>query len=304
METILETAQLTKRYGQSCALRDLDMKVEKGSIYGLVGRNGAGKTTLIRIVCGLQRPSAGTYRLWGTRSDSPAITGMRRRMSAIVESPSMYMGLSAIDNIRQQYRILGRPSMDGAEMLLELVGLGDTGRKKAASFSLGMKQRLGIAIALAGDPDLLVLDEPTNGLDPQGIIELRELLLRLNRERQITLLISSHNLDELSRLATHYGFIDGGRMIREVSAEELEAACRKCARLTVSDVRILARVLDGMQVEYKVLSDTQADVYARLNVSQLTLALDREGCEVTALEERDESLESYYVNLVGGGRHA
>ncbi|MBR3997999.1 MAG: ABC transporter ATP-binding protein, partial [Clostridia bacterium] len=141
------------------------------------------------------------------------------------------------------------------------------------------------------------------GLDPQGIIEIRELILRLNRERQITVLISSHILDELSRLATHYGIIDSGRMVKELSAQELEAACRKCMRMTVSDTKILARVLDGMEVEYKILSDTQADVFAKVNVTELTLALAKEGCEVSEIQERDESLESFYISLVGGGRN-
>lgn len=304
METILETAELSKRYGHGYALRDLSMQVEKGSIYGLIGRNGAGKTTLIRLICGLQQPTAGTYRLWGVRCDNRAIAGMRRRMSAIVETPSMYAGLSAIDNIRQQYRVLGRPSMEGAEALLELVGLPNTGRKKAASFSLGMKQRLGIAVALAGDPDFLVLDEPTNGLDPQGIIELRELLLRLNRERAITLLISSHNLDELSRVATHYGFIDSGRMVREVAAEEVHAACRRRTHLTVSDAAILVRVLDKLNVEYAVTAERQADVYGDWNLTETFAALREAGCDVLSLTERSETLESYYINLLGGEQHA
>ena len=162
-----------------------------------------------------------------------------------------------------------------------------------------MRQRLGIAIALAGDPDFLVLDEPVNGLDPQGIIEIRELILKLNRERQITVLVSSHILDELSRMATHYGFIDNGRIVKEISAEELEAACRKCVRVDVSDSRALARVLDGMQMEYTILSDTQADIYAKINLSKLVLALEKENCELLSSQERDESLESYYINLVG-----
>ena len=164
-----------------------------------------------------------------------------------------------------------------------------------------MKQRLGIAIALAGDPDFLVLDEPVNGLDPQGIIEIRELILKLNRERQITVLISSHILDELSRLATHYGFIDKGRMVKEMSAAELEAACRKCMRVEVSNTAALSRVLDGMGVEYKILTDTTADIYAKLNISELTRALDKSACELRAITEHDESLESYFVGLVGGG---
>lgn len=167
-----------------------------------------------------------------------------------------------------------------------------------------MKQRLGIAVALAGNPDFLVLDEPVNGMDPQGIIEVRELILRLNREHQITVLISSHILDELSKLATHYGFIDGGRIVKEISAEELETACRKCTRMKVTDTQALTRVLDSMNVQYKILPDDTADIFARPNVSQLTLRLLEQGCEILSIVERDESLESYYVSLVGEGRHA
>ena len=280
------------------------MHVPKGAIYGFVGRNGAGKTTLIRLICGLQSPTAGTYALYGADSRDKGLSRARRRMGAVVEAPSIYLDLTARDNLREQLRVLGAPTDDGIPQLLKLVGLEDTGSKKARNFSLGMKQRLGIAVALAGDPDFLVLDEPVNGLDPQGIIDIRELILKLNRERNITVLISSHILDELSKLATHYGFIDGGRIVKELSARELEAACRKCLRVEVTDTRALARVLDGMAVEYKILSDGQADVYAQVNISQLSRALDAQGCELLSAQERDESLESYFVNLVGGGSHA
>ena len=304
MEYVLATQGLSKHYGRFKAMDALTMHVPKGSIYGFVGRNGAGKTTLIRVICGLQAPTSGEYALYGIDSREKSIIKSRRRMGAVVETPSIYLDMTAEDNLKEQYRVLGLPSFEGIPELLKLVGLEDTGKKKARNFSLGMKQRLGIAVALAGDPDFLVLDEPVNGLDPQGIIEIRELILKLNRERQITVLISSHILDELSRLATHYGFIDGGRMLKEISTADLEAVCRKCMRLTVTDAKALVRVLDGMGVEYKVLSDTQADVYARLNVSQLTLALAKENCEVLSIEERDESLESYFINLVGGGDRA
>ena len=300
MEYVLTTDGLTKRYGSFAALSQFSMHVPRGSIYGFVGRNGAGKTTLIRVVCGLQSPTEGTYSIYGTDWREKTISRSRRRMGAVIETPSIYLDMSATDNLKQQYLVLGQPSFETIPDLLHLVGLEDTGRKKARHFSLGMKQRLGIAIALAGDPDFLVLDEPVNGLDPQGIIEIRELILKLNRERQITVLISSHILDELSRLATHYGFIDKGRMLREMSAEELDAACRKSMRLTVSDTRSLVRVLDRMKVEYQILSDSQADIFAKLPVSKLTLALSKEGCEVLSLEERDESLESFYMNLLGG----
>ena len=301
MDYILTASSLWKSYKGFHALSGLNMRVPRGAVYGLVGRNGAGKTTLIRLICGLQAPTSGNYTLFGLDSQSREIQKARRRMGAVVETPSIYLDLSAADNIKEQYRVLGIPSDDGVGELLELVGLAGTGKKKARNFSLGMRQRLGIAIALAGSPDLLVLDEPVNGLDPQGIIETRELILKLNRERQITVLISSHILDELSRLATHYGFIDAGRMVKEISAHELEGACRKCLRVEVTDTRILARVLDGMGIEYKILTEGRADLFAQPVISQLSAALAEENCQLLSAQERDESLESYFINLVGGG---
>lgn len=303
MDYCLTTNALSKQYGHFKALNKLSMHVPKGAIYGFVGKNGAGKTTLIRLICGLQKPTSGEYTLYGARNTQRQIWKTRRRMGAVVETPSIYLEMTAAENIKEQYRVLGLPSFDGVTELLKLVGLEDTGRKKAKNFSLGMRQRLGIAVALAGDPDFLVLDEPVNGLDPQGIIEMRELIIKLNRERQITVLISSHILDELSRLATHYGFIDNGHMVKEISAKELEAACRKCTRLQVSDTKALARVLEQMGIEYHILSDTQADMFAKVNVTQLAFALAKEDCEIISLSERDESLESYYVSLVGGGQY-
>ncbi|MNI45430.1 Energy-coupling factor transporter ATP-binding protein EcfA2 [compost metagenome] len=164
-----------------------------------------------------------------------------------------------------------------------------------------MRQRLAIAVALAGDPDFLVLDEPINGLDPQGIIEMRELLLKLNKERQITILISSHILDELSRLATHYGFVDHGQMVKEISAAELQAACRKCTQLKVSDTGVLARVLDQRGMEYSIRTQNEAEMYGILNVTDLVMELAKNNCEVFSMSERDESLESYFIGLTGGG---
>lgn len=304
MEYVLETENLSKRYKHSKALEGLSMRVPKGAIYGFVGKNGAGKTTLIRLICGLQAPTSGSYSLYGRKYTEPGVAKARRRMGAVVESPAVYLDLSARENLREQYRVLGIPSDDGISELLKLVDLEHTGRKKARDFSLGMRQRLGIAVALAGSPDFLVLDEPVNGLDPQGIVEMRELILKLNREYQITVLISSHILDELSRLATCYGFIDSGRMVKEISADQLEKACKKCVRLRVSDGRLLARKLEELGLEYSMVSGSEADVFAKVNVSQLTLALSREGCEVISWQEREESLESYYISLVGGEEHA
>ena len=303
MEYILTANALYKQYGHYKVLNGFDLNVPRGAIYGLVGKNGAGKTTFIRIICGLQKPDAGDFTLYGTKGGSREIIQARRRMGAVVETPSLYLDMSAEDNLKMQYRILGMPTFEGIEELLLLVGLPGVGKKKAGHFSLGMRQRLGIAVALAGNPDFLLLDEPVNGLDPEGIIEIRELILRLNRERQITVLISSHILGELSRLATHYGFIDQGRIVREISAKELEQACRKCLRLRVSDTVALARVLSERNLEYTIVSDTEADLYDAPEVTGLVQALARENCVVQAMQERDESLEGYYVNLIGGGRH-
>lgn len=304
MEYVLQTKGLTKHYRRSKALDGLTMGVPKGAIYGLVGKNGAGKTTLIRLICGLQEPTSGSYRLYGVPNDRKEILGIRRRMGAMVETPSIYLNMSARENLEQQALILGLPSMNGLGELMELVGLKDAGAKKARHFSLGMKQRLGLAVALVGDPDFLVLDEPTNGLDPQGIVDMRELILKLNRERQVTFLISSHILGELSQTATYYGIIDQGRMVKELSAEELEKICRKRSIIRVTDTAAMARILDDMVVEYKILSDTDAELYAKVNVTQLAAALSKTGCEILDLHEKDESLESYFLSLVGGEQHA
>lgn len=302
MEYVLETNGLSKRYRAFTALNGLNMHIPKGSIYGFVGRNGAGKTTLIRLICGLQEPTSGSFILYGAKNTDTKIERARRRMGAVVESPAVYPDMTAEENLRQQYLVLGMPSADGIAELLHLVGLDGTGKKKVKNFSLGMRQRLGIAVALAGNPDFLVLDEPVNGLDPQGIIEMRELILKLNRERGITVLISSHILDELSRLATHYGFIDGGRMVKEMSAEELEKRCRKCLRAEVSDTKALARVLESMNAEYRIIDFNHADIYAEIPVTTLVSALAIENCTVNKIVEQDESLESFYMNLVGGER--
>lgn len=303
MEYVLTTSGLSKSYGRFRALNDLSMHIPKGAIYGLVGKNGAGKTTLIRLICGLQEPTKGKYAIYGVKNTSRAITQSRRRMGAVVENPAIYMDMTAEDNLKQQCLILGIPTFDCIPDILKLVGLENTGKKKAKNFSLGMKQRLGIAVALVGNPDFLVLDEPINGLDPQGIIEIRELILKLNRDYQITVLISSHILDELSRLATHYGFVDKGHLVKEISAEELESVCRKYIRVEVTDINALVRVLDTNSIAYEILSDNSANIYGKINLSKLVIALANLGCEIITSHEQDESLENYFMNLIGGDRH-
>lgn len=300
MEYVLKTNSLCKYYKDFKALNGLTMNVPKGAIYGFVGKNGSGKTTLIRLVCGLQFPTSGDFELYGVKNTEKSISKSRRRMGAVIETPAVCLDMTAEDNLKQQYRILGLPCFDGIQEILKLVGLEDTGKKKARNFSLGMRQRLGIAVALCGNPDFLILDEPINGLDPQGIIEIRELILKLNREHNITFLISSHILDELSRIATHYGFIDKGGIVREISARELEGICRKCIRITVTSTAVLSRLLDDIGLEYTIIDDTHADIYAKPNITQLSLELAKESCEILSVEEHDESLESVYISLMGG----
>lgn len=304
MEYVLRTRNLCKQYKGFKALDDLNMNVPKGSVYGFVGKNGAGKTTLIRQICGLSNPTAGEYEIFGvTYQNEKEISKARGRMGAVVETPSIYLNMSAKENIKAQYRILGLPDFNDVDELLSLVGLQDTGMKKVKNFSLGMKQRLGIAVALCGNPDFLVLDEPINGLDPEGIVDIRELILKLNREKNITILISSHILDELSKLATWYGFIDKGHIIKEMSAEELESKARKSISVTVSDVLAMSRKMEELGIEYKVTGKDTAEIYSDISVSKLVHELEKEKCELILAKANDESLESFYMNLVGGERN-
>lgn len=303
MEYCLETQNLCKTYKSTKVLHNLNMKIPRGAIYGFVGKNGAGKTTLIRLICGLQNPTAGSYSLFGVKHTNAKIYKMRKRMGAVVETPAIYQDMTAEENLKEQFRMRGIPSYEEIPKILSLVGLSHTGKKKAGKFSLGMRQRLGIAVALCGNPDFLVLDEPVNGLDPQGIIEIRELLLKLNREYQITILISSHILDELSKIATHYGFIDNGMIVQEISAKELFRICGKYWKMKVTDTKKLCTVCDAMGLEYRVHSRQEADVHGELKVTELVMALAEEGCRTLSIQEFEEGLENYYLNLVGGGRH-
>ncbi len=303
MEYVLKASSLSKKYRRFEALKNLSMNIPKGSIYGFVGRNGAGKTTLIRIICGLQEATSGEYTLYGISSKDKRIAKARCRMGAVVETPSIYLDMTAEDNLKQQALVLGLPSFESIPSVLKMVGLENTGKKKARNFSLGMKQRLGIAVALMGNPDFILLDEPINGLDPQGIVEIRELILKLNRERRITILISSHILGELSKLATHYGFIEKGCVVKEISAEELEAVCRKCVRVEVDNTKALVRALDRMNMEYEIISEKEANIYGEVILSKLVSELDSENCILISSHEMDENLETYFINLVGGANN-
>lgn len=300
MEYILETKNIEKRYGHFKALNNLNMHIPKGAIYGLIGKNGAGKTTLIRLICGLQKVTSGEYTIYGISNNSRKIVEARKRLGGIVETPSICLDMTAEDNLKEQYKIIGLPSYDNLQEILKLVRLNNTGKKTAKHFSLGMKQRLGLAIALVGNPDLLILDEPINGLDPEGIIEIRELILRLNKEKGITFLISSHYLDELSKIATFYGIIDKGKIIKEIDKDELEQNFRIRTQINVSNLKECVKYLEEKNSNYKVVSDSIIDIYEKINVSELVIALSKRNCIVNDYQEKGESLENYYLNLIGG----
>ncbi len=302
MEYCLTTYNLAKSYGRKPVLRNVNMHVERGAIYGFVGKNGSGKTTLIRCVTGLQRPTSGSYELFGVSDSDGASARVRKRIAAIVETPSVYPSLSAKDNMLMQCEILGIADTRSVADILDYVGLSYTDTKKVAKYSLGMRQRLGIALALVGGPDLIILDEPVNGLDPQGIVEIRELILRLNREKNMTVVISSHILGELSKLATHYGFIDAGSIVKEISAKELADKCRKSIYVEVDDIKAFSCAMQSRGIEHRVASDRSAEIYGEITVTELVALLSGYGCSLRTVREQDEDLERYFLDLIGGER--
>lgn len=300
MEYILETNNLEKKYGHFKVINNLNMHVPKGAIYGLIGKNGAGKTTLIRLLCGLQKPTFGTYTIYGISNKNKKVIESRKRIGAIIESPSICLDMTAEDNLKEQYKIIGLPNFDNLHEILKLIRLDNAGSKKAKHFSLGMKQRLGLGIAMVGNPDILILDEPINGLDPEGIIEIRELILKLNKEKGITFIISSHYLDELSKIATYYGFIDSYRIIKEISKEDLDQNFRKRIQINITNLKESVKYLEEKNIPYKVISDNIIDIYEKINVSNLVIELSKRNCTINSFQEKGESLENYYLNLIGG----
>ena len=305
-ELILQTRDLTRRYGHTLALNHAALSVEKGQIFGLVGRNGAGKTTLIRLISGQSHPTAGEVTLFGA-STPAALARARSRTGAMVEIPSFYPYLTARQNL-EYYRIQrGIPGKGTVDQVLEETDLANTGKKVFKNFSLGMKQRLGLALALMNRPDFLLLDEPINGLDPEGIVEFRNLLLKLNRERQTTILISSHILPELANLATCYGFIDNGVMLEQITARALEEKCRACIEVGVEDPSAASLVLEqrlGTR-DYEVLSGGVLRLYSFLDQPQtVAKVLVEGGVSLRSLESRGANLEDYFLSMIGGVRHA
>lgn len=304
MEYILKTEKLTKIYGGIKAVNEVSMSVRKGDIYGFIGKNGAGKTTFMKMISGLATPTAGSMELFG-KSD---LEQARKRIGTLIEDPGVYPNMTAEENLEIVRRNLGIPERAATREMLEFVGLDSAGKKKVKNFSMGMKQRLGLAVSLIRNPDFLVLDEPINGLDPAGIKEVRELLLKLNREKQITILISSHILGELSKVATRYGIIRDGVLMEEFGAKELEERCRKCQKITVNDVGLAASILEKKLSisHYDVLEGNVLRIFERIeDAAQINRDLITGGVEITESCLSGLDLEGYFMDLLenGGGRN-
>ncbi len=304
-ENVLVTRSLTKRYKHASAVEDVDLTIEKGQIYGLVGRNGAGKTTIIRMVTAQTLPTSGEIELFG-ETQAPGLQKARSRTGAMVEIPSFYPYLTAWENLEYYRRQRGIPGSGCVDRVLSMVDLAGTGKKKFKQFSLGMKQRLGLALALMNQPELLLLDEPINGLDPEGIVEFRSILLELNRREQTTILISSHILSELANVATCYGFLDKGHMLEQVSAKALAEKCRACLELRVDDAARAALILErelGTR-DYEVLPGGVIRLYDFLDrPEKVNAALMAGGACLYGSESKNMDLEDYFLGLIGGGVH-
>lgn len=301
-KVVLKTYNITKKYGEQLAVDNVNMTIKKGDIYGFIGKNGAGKTTLIRLITGLIHKSGGEIELLGANEENE-LNKARTMVGSLIESPSFYTNMTARENLEVSRLVRNIPGKKCIDEVLELVGLKDVEKKKVKNFSLGMRQRLGIANALMGNPKLLILDEPINGLDPMGIVEIRELLKKINKEKDMTILISSHILSELSELATTYGIISNGKLIEEITAKQLSEKCRQYIDLKVDDtaraVIFLEREL-GIS-DYEVLEDSNIKVFSNLdNVGEVNSLLSRSGIIVESISVKGENLEEYFMNKVGG----
>ena len=306
MEYILQTKNVSKRYKSKWVLRDVNMNIQRGDVYGFVGENGSGKTTIIRLITGLIFPNKGSFELFGKSNTSPEILEARAKIGAIVESPSIYLNMSARENLKMQCEILGIDDEQKIKDTLLEVGLFDlyNDPRKAGDFSLGMRQRLGIAMALLGNVELLILDEPMNGLDPAGIVEVRELILRLNREKGITFLISSHILTELSLVASRYGIISHGNMIKEISSEELKNECRRSVSIDARDKKALLVLLaKTIPIDDIMPTTNGAKIYGEFNLNDTLAAILESGNEILSINCSESSIEEYYLSLTGGARH-
>lgn len=307
MGNVLSAVSLTKKFKNHCAVDGLNMSIDSGDIYGFVGENGSGKTTVIRLISGLIFPNAGSFELFGVPNTDPQIGRARKRMGAIVEAPSIYMNMSARENLKMQALLLGVTDEEAIYRALKAVGLDElyNEKKHAGNFSLGMRQRLGIAMALLGDPEFLILDEPMNGLDPAGIVEIRELILRLNREQGITFLISSHILSELSLVATKYGIISKGRLIKEITAEQLHRECTKITALSAEDPAALGTILREQFPQLRIEDHSEGvRIYGAIEMNEILAPLLAAQIRILTINCYETSFEDYYLSVIGGGDDA
>ena len=303
-EMLLETRNLTKQYGHHKAVDSVDMHIKKGAIYGFIGRNGAGKTTCLKMISGLSKPTCGEIEMFGYKGKD--LQNVRSRVGCLIEAPGLYGNMTAYENLNIKCKLFGIKKTGYIEEILRIVGLEDVGKKQTKHFSLGMTQRLGIGLALVGEPDLLVLDEPINGLDPQGIAEIRDTIQRLRKERNMTICISSHILEELSKIATDYGIIHNGSLLQEITREELMRRCSERMELTLDHPKLAIPVLDSMGfTNFQVTDKEHIHIFERLNESAvLNMELAKAGIPVKGISITSEELETYFLNLTGGTDHA
>lgn len=305
-EVILKTHNISKKYGNQFAVNNVNMTIKKGDIYGFIGQNGAGKTTLIRLITGLAHKTSGELELFNLSSEGD-LNKARTMVGSLIETPAFYGNMTARENLEVSRLVRNIAGKECIDEVLELVGLKDTGKKKVKNFSLGMRQRLGIANALLGNPRLLILDEPINGLDPMGIVEIRELLKKINKDKEVTILISSHILGELSELATSYGIIRDGKLIEEISAKELKEKCRQYISLKVDYADRAVTILENeLNISnYEVIENNNIKIYSNLDdIGNINSTLSKKGIIVEGITLKGENLEEYFMNIVGGGKNA
>ncbi len=302
MEYILTTHNLTKKYQKFKAVDNASLHLKKGAIYGLIGKNGAGKTTLLRLISGLINPTGGSYELFGISNNNKKMSNTRKRIGALIENPMLISSLTAKENLIEAYKIIGLSNYDDIPELLKLVHLNNE-TKKVSNFSLGMKERLAIAMSFVSHPDFLILDEPINGLDPEGIIDIRELIITLNQKYGVTILISSHYLDELSKIATHYGFIEKGHIIKEISREELTKNLNQKLELKVNNIKEAVKYCEINNISYEVINNEKLNIYNKNDISKIILDLNKVNCNVLEIHEKKETLENYFINLIGGDNY-
>lgn len=300
--TVIECHQLTKNYRKQCALDHVDLKINRGEIFGLIGRNGAGKSTMMKILGGMVHPSAGEFRLFGKHPEEDPY--VYRRIGTLIEEAGLYGTMSALDNMRTKALAMGCDDEKELRELLNICSLDPDSKKKAKAFSLGMKQRLGLALSMIGNPELLILDEPVNGLDPQGILDIRNALLRLNKERNVTIILSSHILEELSKIATSYGIIKDGKLIQHMTREELDNSCKDYCQLHVDDAKKAAVILEEMNIKnFKVMAENHIHIYENVETGDINEVLVKKNVRVNEIMMHKQNLETYFLELTGGDTH-